>query len=387
MVSTESFFMQKSGCVGLFLIFCLFVGLVVCAGCTRNDSANPLVTGTPGVPGPSGQPGPAATMGTCLPPQVWCNGRCADLSAERENCGTCGALCPEGKICRNTQCVSGDGENPGIPGIPRGTENPGTPVILGTPVMIGTTPAVPGTPVTTSIPGSPSCSSGQTNCYGTCTDLQSDATHCGACNIKCASGKLCSAGSCTISCSAGQTNCGGSCTNTQTSSQHCGKCNNPCSSGQTCQNGKCGLYMSVITLDPHEICINSGHSWCWGVCSDLQTDENNCGSCGTKCPSGKLCSAGKCVDWSGSWALGTTTLQCTQKGTSVTCTLNYYGDQVTLSGTTSGSPPILTGTCTESGSTNDTGTFEFDMSADGKQFTGHALWKATGTTTFTYTRK
>lgn len=28
---------------------------------------------------------------------------------------------------------------------------------------------------------------------------------------------------------------------------------------------------------------------CNGVCVNLQTDDNNCGSCGTKCPSGKHC--------------------------------------------------------------------------------------------------
>jgi hypothetical protein len=312
---------------------------------------NPCQPGQPCINGKCGSTSPGGTGATeCEPGLVICDGRCMDIANNPENCGSCGHVCPTGQSCSGGTCSSG------VPGIPA-------------------TPGIPITSTTSGIPGSLSCTSGQTNCYGSCVDLLSDTGHCGTCNTKCASGKVCSAGSCTISCSAGQNNCGGSCINTQTSSQHCGKCNNPCSSGQTCQNGKCGLYASVMTLDPHDICINSGKSWCWGTCADIQTDESNCGSCGTKCPAGKLCSAGKCVDWTGSWDTGGgQIIKLTQTGTFVSGILTYKTEITTTSGTTSGNPPVLTGTWTRTDGAGS-GSFEWTMSADGKQYTGWSILK------------
>ena len=356
--------MRNSGCVYLFLILCLVMGFAMFAGCTQKDGASPLVIGTPGVPVPSGQPDLGAPAGTCPEPQIWCNGRCVDPATDMGNCGGCMIPCQPGQPCIGGKCGSEVPGVPGTPGIPGIPEIPGTPGIPGTPVVTGT-------PTTSGTLGTLSCGSGQTNCYGTCADLQSDATHCGACNIKCAFGKVCSAGSCTISCSAGQNNCGGSCINTQTSTQHCGKCNNPCSSGQTCQNGKCGLYASVMTLDPHDICINSGKSWCWGVCSDRYTDVNNCGKCGNKCPSGQGCSGGYCgLFWQGNWIneFGGNPMTMVQSGSSVTGKdSGVFSDVSTLSGITSGNPPILFGTW-DCPANNESGYFTFKMSSDGKKF-------------------
>jgi hypothetical protein len=33
---------------------------------------------------------------------------------------------------------------------------------------------------------------------------------------------------------------------------------------------------------------------CPSTCLNIQTDPNNCGCCGTVCPSGVICSGGKC---------------------------------------------------------------------------------------------
>jgi hypothetical protein len=272
--------------VPIIVILGLIFALILVSACTQTTQS-PLSTAPGQTPGPQNvpsQPGEIPAGQTCPKPQIWCNGRCVDPATDLGNCGGCMNPCQPGQPCIGGKCVS---ENPGMPGTPGILEIPETPAIPGT----------SGTPVTPGTTGSPSCSSGQTNCYGSCVDLQSDTGHCGTCNTKCASGKVCSSGSCTITCSAGQNNCGGSCINTQTSSQHCGKCNNPCSSGQTCQNGKCGLYAVVMTLDPHAICMASGKSWCWGTCADIQTDTGNCGSCGKKCQAGSLCSEGSV--WTG----------------------------------------------------------------------------------------
>jgi hypothetical protein len=68
-------------------------------------------------------------------------------------------------------------------------------------VTMGTS-GIPGTSVTTKIPaptntpGTPSCSSGQTRCDGSCIDTQSDSQHCGACGNVCNTSEPCSEGKC-----------------------------------------------------------------------------------------------------------------------------------------------------------------------------------------------
>src|SRR5665647_3596650 len=52
------------------------------------------------------------------------------------------------------------------------------------------------TDATTNTPGTPSCSSGQTRCDGSCIDTQSNSQHCGACGNVCNAGEPCSEGKC-----------------------------------------------------------------------------------------------------------------------------------------------------------------------------------------------
>ena len=76
------------------------------------------------------------------------------------------------------------------------------------PVQTSAVPMTPGTsgipgasvttkiPATTNTPGTPSCSSGQTRCEGSCIDMQSNLQHCGACGNVCNTGEPCSDGKC-----------------------------------------------------------------------------------------------------------------------------------------------------------------------------------------------
>ena len=114
--------------------------------------------------------------------------------------------------------------------------------------------------------------------------------------------------------------CSGACTNTDVDNKNCGACGNEvlndpcferydtglistlqCPAGSSCNAGSC-------------ICSNSGKGLCDGGCPDLNSDSNNCGSCGHKvgytascntmlpsgwltgqqCPSGTSCSSGTC---------------------------------------------------------------------------------------------
>jgi hypothetical protein len=89
--------------------------------------------------GPCYDCGPAAPQ---PPTQILCNGACVPIS--NENCGTCGEVCTGGQTCQNGQCT---------------------------------------------------CPSGQTDCSGTCKNLNTDQLNCGGCGTVCTG--VCQNGACT----------------------------------------------------------------------------------------------------------------------------------------------------------------------------------------------
>lgn len=81
--------------------------------------------------------------------------------------------------------------------------------------------------------------------------------------------------------------CGTACTNVNSDSQNCSSCGHKCPAGPpnstpTCTNGQCGF------------ACNAGFSQCGNSCVLLDNDVNNCGSCGHKCPTGMGCTYGFC---------------------------------------------------------------------------------------------
>ncbi|MEW5896558.1 MAG: hypothetical protein AB1668_02605 [Nanoarchaeota archaeon] len=145
----------------------------------------------------------------------------------------------------------------------------------------------------------PLCAGGKCTAQATCNDniKNQDETDvdCGSsCPSKCAVGKSCNAGSdcssgkctnnvCEAVCAPGLTLCNGQCVNLQTDKDNCGSCGTVCSNGQVCSNGACTLSCSP------------GQTLCANTCVDLKTDESNCGSCGTVCPKDNECTESKCV--------------------------------------------------------------------------------------------
>jgi len=163
---------------------------------------------------------------------------CKNLQSDPNNCGACGASCPE--VANATSFCGPEG--------PYGQPNCGI-----------------------------VCNSGYTNCAGpygdvTCVNTGNDPNNCGSCGRVCmapANGTVtCSDGQCIPHCNRGYVNCSGSCTDTLTDPNNCGACGTICTGGQKCEQGSCE-------------CPSSRPDLCNGVCTNLQFDNNNCGCCST----------------------------------------------------------------------------------------------------------
>lgn len=131
--------------------------------------------------------------------------------------------------------------------------------------------------------GAPSeCGPGLVPCDETCSDLRTDESNCGACNVRCARDERCIDARCVAPslCEPGTTQCGNECVDLRYSNRHCGACGVSCGGGSVCQNGIC--------TSP----CPSGQ--CGGVCVDFGSDPNNCGGCGFVCGPGNYCNAGTC---------------------------------------------------------------------------------------------
>ncbi len=82
-------------------------------------------------------------------------------------------------------------------------------------------------------------------------------------------------------CEAGEIDCGGVCARVAADSQNCGSCGTVCPTGFSCAVGRCDCAEPMKSCD--------------GVCVDVASDTDNCGSCGNACATGETCLDGECT--------------------------------------------------------------------------------------------
>ena len=216
---------------------------------------------------------------------------CVDLSSDPSNCGVCGHACAGGQGCNQGTCVANCGGVLGSGSGNCGSDCSGCP---------GTAP-----------------------CGGSCVDTAADFNNCGACGAACVSGQICTGGQCLPICTGGgvctlNSLCAGSCPpgsslcdstgsastayckNLQTDFNNCGSCGHACDAGQGCNQGTCTATCGGGSFGNSGDCGADcsgcpGTAPCGGSCVDTASDPNNCGACGAACLVGQLCTGGGCV--------------------------------------------------------------------------------------------
>jgi hypothetical protein len=84
-----------------------------------------------------------------------------------------------------------------------------------------------------------------------------------------------------LSCCHGAVACDGTCANLQTDANNCGSCGKHCTASEVCSAGACGPCAAT-------------DAQCKDQCADLKSDPFNCGACGHACAADQCCNAGSC---------------------------------------------------------------------------------------------
>ncbi len=175
---------------------------------------------------------------TCTEGQIRCGNSCVTDSSDFNNCGGCGLQCHTGEQCTSGHCLC-PGQTP-----PR--------------ACLSTVRGCLRRRQLTDLIGA--------GCY-----FKNDNNHCGTCTTECKTGQQCTLMGGTLQCEATP-------------------CNPACTNGDTCTNGVCSC--NGTACPPASPIPGDTYSCCNGSCVDLDTDVNNCGSCGAGNGNGTLCCNG-----------------------------------------------------------------------------------------------
>ena len=224
--------------------------------------------------------------------QTWCEGDgCVDLESNANNCLGCGQACAEGEKCTPDGCDCDDDWQ-------RCSD---VCVRLYDPNFCGdcVTQCENGEVCDATLGCIEGCPEPREACNGSCVLLDYDNANCGECENECDldSGFTCLLGEC--SCPDGYKECDGTCVLVD-DDENCGTCGNACAVGGYCDGGEdapvcvCGSGKTVCDESSSEA----------GFCTNLDTDEQNCGDCGTKCGDDLECQSGVCRCGTGLTACG-----------------------------------------------------------------------------------
>lgn len=212
-------------CNGTTCGFRCRAGFHECDGqCRPDDSVDSCGDRCDRCPSPPGQP--VCRNGKCdfdCPGQTKCGNQCANTRTDPGNCGSCGAVCANPRVCMNGSCQ---------------------------------------------------CPGGREFCNNSCVDTSSDSNNCGGCGRRCTgSGKTCQGGQCR--CAGGRTDCG-DCANTDNDARHCGGCGKPCASPRMCNNGNCQCPSGREFCDGRCVDTNNDTANC-GACGRACITGTCCG--------------------------------------------------------------------------------------------------------------
>jgi hypothetical protein len=167
-----------------------------------------------------------------------------------------------------------------------------------------------------------------------CVNLDTDARHCGKCDIVCPAGQKCQGGGCVCDAVKGETveKCYFDkkdqsqfyCARTLSDPQNCGKCGIQCGVNEVCVNGQC------VCPPPLSKCDN-------GDCINKLSSLVNCGTCGSPCDNAtQICSLGSCICAPSKGYRNCGEAQCTNVKTSANhcglCQISCTGGKVCSNG-------------------------------------------------------
>lgn len=254
----------------------------------------------------------------CVPMEELCNGEdddCDetvdegfDLTRDTANCGACGNACSPDPMNASSTCESSACQLACDPRFDdcNSVIDDGCEAVLSEPATCGAcgTSCGGGTPFCMEGPGGfgcvTSCSTGLTECGGSCVDVGSDSRHCGGCGAVCAAPAgavaTCVDSACGFECDPGFADCNvdpsDGCESDLRELSNCGSCGVRCelpAAITSCVTGVCEL----IGCDPGRGDCDADDAT--GCEQDIVGALAHCGMCGSACPADPSNAAIACV--------------------------------------------------------------------------------------------
>ncbi|KDE03139.1 hypothetical protein MVLG_06336 [Microbotryum lychnidis-dioicae p1A1 Lamole] len=270
----------------------------------------------------AGSGGAICSNGVCGPASCnwlfdfnWLTKQCQNVGSDVNNCGRCGQTCSitgaSGTQCQQGTCIATDCNQGYLLSAGKCTKVYDTQNDVNNCGSVGNVCKLyyPGGSGSSCVAGQ--CQAASCNNGGiwnpssmACQNCNSDVNNCGAIGKVCSFPRgtaQCQSGNCVLTgCNSGSYMVGGQCValSLSTDTNNCGAVGNVCNFANgagSCSNGKCVI--STCSTNYAKATDGSGNAFCQWV--NTQSDPNNCGTAGNKCPSllnaaSTTCTSGKC---------------------------------------------------------------------------------------------